>query len=151
MSRYDLYSVRYPLLPLKNVVIFPRNVVTLLVGRARSIQAVEEALATDRRVVVTAQRDVQQDEPLAEHLYTVGTMGEIVQVERQQGGNVQVVLEGLSRAQLVAVTDVHIWKLLRRDQGLDREQAELALRELIAGLSGVSGGGMPRGGTDEHR
>jgi ATP-dependent Lon protease len=94
---------RYPLLPLKNVVIFPRNVVTLLVGRARSIQAVEEALATDRRVVVTAQRDVQQDEPLAEHLYTIGTMGEIVQVERQQGGNVQVVLEGLSRAQLVAV------------------------------------------------
>ena len=94
---------RYPLLPLKNVVIFPRNVVTLLVGRARSIQAVEEALAADRRVVVTAQRDVQQDEPLAEHLYSIGTMGEIVQVERQQGGNVQVVLEGVSRAQLVAI------------------------------------------------
>ena len=54
MSRYDLYAVRYPLLPLKNVVIFPRNVVTLLVGRTRSIQAVEEAMARDRRIVVTA-------------------------------------------------------------------------------------------------
>ena len=51
MSRYDLYAVRYPLLPLKNVVIFPRNVVTLLVGRTRSIQAVEEAMARDRRIV----------------------------------------------------------------------------------------------------
>jgi ATP-dependent Lon protease len=100
---YGLLRDRYPLLPLKNVVIFPRNVVTLLVGRARSIQAVEEALATDRRVVVTAQRDVQQDEPLAEHLYPVGTLGEIVQVERQQGGNVQVVLEGLTRVQLTNI------------------------------------------------
>jgi ATP-dependent Lon protease len=100
---HSLLRDRYPLLPLKNVVIFPRNVVTLLVGRARSIQAVEEALATDRRVVVTAQRDVQQDEPLAEHLYPVGTLGEIVQVERQQGGNVQVVLEGLTRVQLTNI------------------------------------------------
>jgi ATP-dependent Lon protease len=100
---HGLLRDRYPLLPLKNVVIFPRNVVTLLVGRARSIQAVEEALATDRRVVVTAQRDVQQDEPLAEHLYPVGTLGEIVQVERQQGGNVQVVLEGLTRVQLTNI------------------------------------------------
>ena len=57
MSRYDLYTVRYPLLPLKNVVIFPRNVVTLLVGRSRSIQAVEDALDRDRRIVVTAHHD----------------------------------------------------------------------------------------------
>src|SRR3972149_6038422 len=54
MSRFDIYSVRYPLLPLKNVVIFPRNVVTLLVGRPRSIQAVEEAMSRDRRIVVGA-------------------------------------------------------------------------------------------------
>src|SRR5207344_1174685 len=57
MSRYDLYAPRYPLLPLKNVVIFPRNIVTLLVGRPRSIQAVEEAMARDKRIVVTAHRD----------------------------------------------------------------------------------------------
>lgn len=57
MSRYDLYAPRYPLLPLKNVVIFPRNIVTLLVGRPRSIQAIEEAMTRDRRIVVTAHRD----------------------------------------------------------------------------------------------
>ncbi|MCC6628998.1 MAG: endopeptidase La [Chloroflexi bacterium] len=95
---------RFPLLPLKNVVIFPRNIVTLLVGRARSIQAVEDALAGDRRVVVTAQRDIQQDEPQADHLYPVGTLGEIIQIERQQGGNVQVVLEGTTRVRLLHVS-----------------------------------------------
>jgi ATP-dependent Lon protease len=100
----DESTARFPLLPLKNVVIFPRNVVTLLVGRARSIQAVEDAMAGDKRIVVTAQRDIQQDEPQAEHLYTVGTLGEIVQSDRQQGGNVQVVLEGTMRVRLVNVT-----------------------------------------------
>ena len=51
------------------------------------------------------------------------------------------------RAQLIAVTDVYVWKLLRRDLGLDRDQAELALRELIAGLPGATGGSTARRGT----
>ena len=63
MTRYEPYRTRYPLLPLKNIVIFPRNIVTLLVGRPRSIQAVEEALNRDRRVVVVAHRDPDIDDP----------------------------------------------------------------------------------------
>ncbi len=101
MSRYDLYSVRYPLLPLKNVVIFPRNVVTLLVGRSRSIQAVEDAFARDNRIVVTAHHDPETDDPRPDDLYSVGTLAEIVSVERQQGSNIQVVLEGLHRVDIV--------------------------------------------------
>ena len=101
MSRYDLYTVRYPLLPLKNVVIFPRNVVTLLVGRSRSIQAVEDALDRDRRIVVTAHHDPDVDDPRPDDLYSVGTLAEIVSVERQQGSNIQVVLEGLHRVDIV--------------------------------------------------
>lgn len=94
---------RYPLLPLKNVVIFPRNIVTLLVGRARSIRAVEEALERDRRVVVTTQRDIQHDDPQPEHLHQVGTLGEVLRVERQADGNLQVVLEGLHRVKLTDI------------------------------------------------
>jgi ATP-dependent Lon protease len=100
MSRYELYAPRYPLLPLKNVVIFPRNVVTLLVGRPRSIQAVEEALARDRKVVVTAHRDSDVDEPREDDLHHVGALAAIVSVERQQGGGIQVVLEGVGRARI---------------------------------------------------
>src|SRR5690606_28253532 len=85
VSRYDMYSVRYPLLPLKNVVIFPRNVVTLLVGRTRSIQAVEEAMSRDRRIVVVAHRDASVDDPRPDDLYQIGTLAEIVSIEHQQG------------------------------------------------------------------
>src|SRR5690606_16667419 len=97
MSRFDLFSAPIPLLPLKDVVIFPRNVVTMLVGRARSIQAVEEALTRDRRIVVTTHRDPEIDDPRPDDLHRVGTLVEIVSVERQQGSNIQVILEGLSR------------------------------------------------------
>jgi len=100
MSRYELYAPRYPLLPLKNVVIFPRNVVTLLVGRPRSIQAVEEALLRDRRLIVTAHQDVERDEPRPDDFYRIGTLASIVSMDRQQGGNIQVVLEGLNRVKI---------------------------------------------------
>ncbi len=100
MSRLDVYGPRYPLLPLKNVVIFPRNVVTLLVGRPRSIQAVEDAMLRERRIVVTAHRESEVDDPRAEELHAVGTLAGIVSVERQQGGNIQVVLEGIGRVRI---------------------------------------------------
>ncbi len=116
MSRYDLYAVRYPLLPLKNVVIFPRNVVTLLVGRTRSIQAVEEAMSRDRRIVVTAHRDPEIDDPRPDDLYTVGTLAEIVSVERQQGSNIQVVLEGLHRVDIVQFDNTRPFYCVRAEQ-----------------------------------
>src|SRR4029453_17094834 len=100
MSRHELYVHRYPLLPLKNVVIFPRNIVTLLVGRPRSIQAVEEAMTREKRVVVTAHRDGEIEDPKQEDLYTIGTLAELVQSERQQSNTVQVVLEGICRVRI---------------------------------------------------
>jgi ATP-dependent Lon protease len=116
MSRYDLYAVRYPLLPLKNVVIFPRNVVTLLVGRTRSIQAVEEAMARDRRIVVTAHRDPEIDDPRPDDLYSIGTLAEIVSVERQQGSNIQVVLEGLHRVDILQFDNSRPFYCVRAEQ-----------------------------------
>ncbi len=98
----DEFHDRYPLLPLKNVVVFPRNVVTLLVGRPRSVRAVDHALAADRRLIVTAHRDPDADDPRPEDLHHVGTLVGIVSSERQSAGNVQVVLEGIGR---VRVTD----------------------------------------------
>jgi ATP-dependent Lon protease len=100
MSRHELYSRRYPLLPLKNVVIFPRNIVTLLVGRPRSIQAIEESLSSNRRIIVTAHCDADIDDPSPDDLYSVGSLTDIVSVERQQNSAIQVVLEGVSRVRV---------------------------------------------------
>src|SRR4051812_31827591 len=87
----------YPLLPLKNVVVFPRTLVTLSVGRSRSVRAVEEALGHDRRLVVATQRAGQADEPGAEEIYDLGTLIELGQVQRNGDGNLQVSVEGLRR------------------------------------------------------
>jgi ATP-dependent Lon protease len=96
----DGFQERHPLLPLKNVVVFPRNVVTLLVGRPRSVRAVDQALAADRHMIVTAHRDPDNDEPRPEDLHHVGTLVAIVSSERQSAGNVQVVLEGICRVRI---------------------------------------------------
>jgi ATP-dependent Lon protease len=100
-SRYDIYSAKYPLLPLKNVVVFPKNVVTLLVGKRRSIQAVEDAMSRDRQIVVVAHRNASVDDPAPEDLYQIGTLSEVISIEHQQGGNIQVALEGLHRVDLM--------------------------------------------------
>ena len=96
----DGVQERLPLLPLKNVVVFPRNVVTLLVGRPRSVRAVEQALAGDGHLIVTAHREVEIDEPGPDALHQVGTLVAIVSSERQAAGNVQVVLEGVCRVRI---------------------------------------------------
>ncbi|HYO29967.1 MAG TPA: endopeptidase La, partial [Thermomicrobiales bacterium] len=97
---HELVPPRYPLLPLKNVVIFPRNVVTLLIARPRSIQAVEEAIGRDRRLVVTAHRDCEIDDPRPADLHGVATHAAVSSVERQASGSIEVRLEGLSRVRL---------------------------------------------------
>ena len=91
---------RVPLLPLKNVVIFPRMVVTLLVVRPRSIHAIEEAQFTGRMIAVTAHRDSEQVDPGPDDLFNVGTVASILSAERDSRGNFEVVLEGMHRARL---------------------------------------------------
>jgi len=96
-------TTQVPLLPFRKVVIFPRNVVTLQVGRPRSIHAVEEAMVTGRMIAVTAHRDEQIDDPRPQDLFEVGTLGSILSADRQPGGNLQVVLEGVGRLRLLDI------------------------------------------------
>jgi len=106
--RADAYQhpgeVDYPLLPLKNVVIFPRTSVSLVVGRLRSVKALEQALAGNARLLVLTQRDLTREEPRAEDLYQTGIIAEVVQHNRQPDGHYQVTIEGLRRVQAVHFT-----------------------------------------------
>jgi ATP-dependent Lon protease len=87
-----------PLLPLRDIVVFPHMVVPLFVGRAKSIQALEDAMAGSRELMLSAQRQAGQEEPTAEDIFPFGTLGSIIQLLRLPDGTVKVLVEGKSRA-----------------------------------------------------
>ena len=89
-----------PLLPLRDIVVFPHMVVPLFVGRQKSIQALEDAVAGSRELMLSAQRQAGQDEPGEEDIYPLGTVGSIIQLLRLPDGTVKVLVEGKSRAQI---------------------------------------------------
>ena len=89
-----------PLLPLRDIVVFPNMVVPLFVGRARSIRALEEAMGADRSLMLCAQREAAEDEPAQSDIYEVGTLGSIIQLLRLPDGTVKVLVEGKSRARV---------------------------------------------------
>jgi len=90
-----------PLLPLRDIVVFPGMVVPLFVGRARSIRALDEAMAHGRELVLCAQREAGEDEPAAGDLFQTGTLGSIIQLLRLPDGTVKVLVEGKSRARVL--------------------------------------------------
>jgi len=90
-----------PLLPLRDIVVFPHMVVPLFVGRSRSIQALEDAMAGNRELLLCAQREAGEDEPSAADIHEVGTLGSIIQLLRLPDGTVKVLVEGRSRARIV--------------------------------------------------
>jgi len=95
------YGSRLPLLPLRDTVLFPNVTVPLLVGRAGSLNALEEALARDRTIFAVAQKRPETAEPAAKDLYRVGTVGRVVQIFRLPDGTMRVLVEGLFRARVV--------------------------------------------------
>jgi ATP-dependent Lon protease len=99
MSRFDLSGQRLPLLSMKEVVIFPRNIITLFIGKPRSVLAIEEALATDQKLIFTMQR-TGADDSSADTFHRVGTLVEIVNFERRESSGIQIVVEGMARVRV---------------------------------------------------
>lgn len=94
-------SKELPILPLKNMVLLPRSIVPLVVGRSRSIHAIEAALKTDREICVVAQKDQTLDNPGPHDIYLCGTRATILQVMPIAKGNLKILVEGINR---IAVT-----------------------------------------------
>ena len=93
-------KTEFPLLPLKNVVVFPRTIVNLTIGRSRSVLALNGAVDGDRCLVVVAQRTGERDEPHPDDLHPIGTLVEVRQVRRQADSTLQVEVEALRRVRL---------------------------------------------------
>jgi ATP-dependent Lon protease len=94
-------SKTLPLLPLRDVIMFPHMVQPLFVGREKSINALEEAMSTDKGILLVAQRSAKTNEPAPEDNYKVGTIGTIIQLLRLPDGTVKVLIEGKRRARIL--------------------------------------------------
>ncbi|AIJ45529.1 endopeptidase La [Comamonas testosteroni] len=94
-----------PLLPLRDVVVFPHMVIPLFVGRAKSIKALELAMEGDRRIMLVAQKTASKDEPAAEDMFDVGCVSTILQMLKLPDGTVKVLVEGQQRALVKQITD----------------------------------------------
>jgi len=103
-------TLQLPLLPLKNVVLFPHMIVPLYVGRERSIKALEAAMTQGKQVFLCTQRQADCEDPTEEDLYRVGVLGEVVQMLKLPDGTIKVLIEGSSRAVIERVieTDPHL-------------------------------------------
>ncbi|WOJ95850.1 endopeptidase La [Congregibacter brevis] len=94
-----------PLLPLRDVVVYPHMVLPLFVGRERSIEALEHAMANDKQVLLVAQRNASDDDPRADDIYQVGTVSNILQLLKLPDGTIKVLVEGGFRAAVDFVND----------------------------------------------
>ena len=118
---------RYPMVPIRDVVIFPFTKVAFKIGRAGSVRALEQALATDRTIFLATQHDATVDEPTPEQIYSVGTLGRILQSQKQENGQIKVVVEGRERATTVRVenADGAFMALVRRAPVVNEEGTRL--------------------------
>src|SRR6186713_2156566 len=117
----------YPMVPIRDVVIFPFTKVAFKIGRSGSVRALEQALATDRTIFLATQHDATVDEPAPEQIYGVGTLGRILQSQKQENGQIKVVVEGRERATTVRVenTDGAFMALVRRAPIVNEEGTRL--------------------------
>ncbi|WP_051168339.1 endopeptidase La [Marinospirillum minutulum] len=98
-----LAPTELPLLPLRDVVVYPQMVIPLFVGREKSIHALEAAMAQDKKVFLLAQKDAEKDDPELGDLYSIGTQANILQLLRLPDGTVKVLIEGSHRAEITRV------------------------------------------------
>jgi len=98
-------DLELPLLPLRDVVVFPHMVIPLFVGRPKSIRALELAMESDRRIMLVAQKTASKDEPSVGDMFGIGCISSILQMLKLPDGTVKVLVEGQQRAQVASIKD----------------------------------------------
>ncbi len=95
----------YPVLPLRDIVVFPHMIVPLFVGRDKSVRALEDVMKDDKQILLVAQKNAAQDDPTADDIYKVGTVSTILQLLKLPDGTVKVLVEGVRRAKISRYED----------------------------------------------
>src|SRR5215467_13587398 len=95
----------YPVLPLRDIVVFPHMIVPLFVGREKSIRALEEVMKNDALIMLATQKNASDDDPAPDAIYETGTLASVLQLLKLPDGTVKVLVEGLARARVQKYTD----------------------------------------------
>ena len=98
-------SESYPVLPLRDIVVFPHMIVPLFVGREKSVRALEDVMKDDKQILLVAQKNASQDDPASGDIYTVGTVSTVLQLLKLPDGTVKVLVEGGQRARITRFTE----------------------------------------------
>lgn len=136
-SEHDNPGLSMPLLPLRDVVVFPHMIVPLFVGRDRSIRALESAMQLDKEIFLVAQRSGDNEDPNEEDIYGVGTIGSIIQLLRLPDGTVKALVEGKVRGQIREYLPNEDYFLVRVDELYDAydPRQKVAVEALMRSIS----------------
>lgn len=130
----DKHILGVPVLPLRDVVVYPYMVVPLFVGRERSIKALEVAMAADKQILVATQKRPADDQPTEEGIYRVGTLATVLQLLKLPDGTVKVLIEGVKRARVVRFLEDKAYFLadveLIEDTNVESRENEIMIRSL---------------------
>ena len=121
----------FPVLPLRDIVVFPHMIVPLFVGREKSVRALEDVMKDDKQILLVTQKNAAQDDPTPVDIYTVGTVGTVLQLLKLPDGTVKVLVEGQQRARVKRYTETEDFfqayaEVIEDDVGDDREIEALA-------------------------
>lgn len=130
----DIAKISIPVLPLRDVVVYPYMVVPLFVGRERSIKALDIAMASDKQVLLVSQKNATEDQPNESSIYKIGTVATVLQLLKLPDGTVKVLVEGVKRGKITKVIDNSDFFLAEvsyiDDQQTDSREVEIFLRSL---------------------
>ncbi len=105
MPRSQTESLDLPVLPLRDVVVFPHMVIPLFVGRDKSMRALEQAMEADKRILLLAQKSPETDDPAAADLYSIGTLAQVLQLLKLPDGTIKVLVEGTARVTVSRINE----------------------------------------------
>ena len=126
----------YPVLPLRDIVVFPHMIVPLFVGREKSIKALEEVMRSDTFILLATQKNASDDDPATDSIFEVGTLASVLQLLKLPDNTVKVLVEGVTRAKVLKYTDRHEYfeadaAAIIDDMG-DRVEAEAMARSVVS-------------------
>ncbi len=129
-------AVELPVLPLRDIVVFPHMIVPLFVGRDKSVRALEDVMQDDKQILLVTQKNAGEDDPKAEDIYETGTVATVLQLLKLPDGTVKVLVEGVQRARIVDFTATEDFFQVHAEMIDDPEEPEADLQALSRAVVG---------------